>query len=314
MPPGQSDKRSRLQEDCPDGKLPYISKSRVKTWVTCPRKFYFRYILGIRAEDNIHLTKGRRIHEAFEIAYENAIPTAEEGLFPNMVEALPGRKSRLWSRWRQHIIGWLGWEADRMMAVDDPRDWIPVGIEEELWMDNPDDVLGLEGSPPLMGFADLIVESKSLPQVEANHGVTIVDFKTGSIPDPQYRDKGIFLEGTFYRLLFEDMFDREVTGVAGYYPYDDDVQSDELVVTPPSEDRRAFLLDTIQEMIDADHSNPDDYPKTEQPLCHYGHGGCDFYSGPDEMGPAHADLSEGECDSKWGTPSGPGPNYMRRNQ
>jgi hypothetical protein len=120
----------------------------------------------------------------------------------------------------------------------------------------------------------------------------ILDYKTGSVPDEEYRDEGIYLEQEFYAALFENEYD--VDGVAAYYP-----KKDVLLESDLSEERRRDVEETALALQQP--PTKENFPLKEQPLCHYGHGSCHFHE---------AGKSEGvPCESSWGKAGGVGPTY-----
>lgn len=267
--------------------LEYISKSRIKEWVTCEWRFYKKYVEGKREPENEAMQRGSTIHEAFEAFYENAqthvathnsLPTDLWSLLPSSEE---------WDGYREPYIesflrreeGRLAYLRDKARSGEITHDevvelWLPVEVESEAWLDFQE--------PPWMGYADAILHSASLPTVPSDEGVVIVDFKTGDTPSEQYREKGIYLEGEFYALLFEDEYD--VAAVAGYYPKDDD-----LLISPLDESRQEVIRTAVADMVDAD--TPSDYEYVEQPLCAWGESEeerCPYY--------------ETECESTWAIP------------
>jgi len=296
--PSATEKIERLREETPDGEIPYFSKSRIKSWETCPRKFYHTYILGKRGEETFAMKQGTRIHEVFEDYYANVVQhyKPKEGQeippFPPdpdyLVQFLPDDTLR-WADWMEFMSNFLVWECERAKNSLKNNDsieraivsWLPVGIEEEAWESQTD-------GPPRMGFADVIVNSSSVKEVESNDGVVIVDFKTGKTPKKKYRNKGIFLEGEYYGMIFDDLYD--VVGVAGFYP-----KAGDFIVSDLSKKRRDHvneIIESINEAIDCEGMPPEEnFPIDEQPLCMWGTGegeSCDFYN---------------ECPSKWGIPA-----------
>lgn len=258
--------------------LKYVSKSRVKLYKQCPRKFFYKYWCENRPPGNFYTERGSEVHETFEIWSRNLKRWLEDGRGrpDRFGELLP--EWRLWSQWLDPFIGnFWKFEQRRYLESVSLNEWKPVGVEVEGWLggapddENPDYVA--ERTPPVgdipwMGSADVILNSCSVPGVDGS-GVTILDYKTGSVPDALYRDEGIFLEGEYYGWLFEHFFD--VDAVAGYYPAED-----ELLVSPyPSESRRSIILDAVRGM----QRDPDPavFEREPQPLCHWGDGKCYFY-------------------------------------
>jgi len=290
--------------------LDYVSKSRVKTFKQCPRKFWFKYWTENRPPGNYYTERGTEVHEAFEVFHENLKQHLDEvGERPEFFADLMPGDYTLWSQWLEPYLGnfWKfelrRWrEAEDAVAQADAllshgsldldaetlNSWEPIEVEAEAWLGEPpedrevpdDAYINPDGPPvgeiPWMGSADAIYHSASVPGVNGG-GVTILDYKTGSVPDPRYRDEGIFLEGEFYGWLFEEFFD--VDAVAGYYP-----SEDELIISPyPDKERRWKIKKAVLGM-QKDPTDKENFPVEEQPLCHYGHGKCFFYD---------------ECPSTW---------------
>ncbi len=280
--PTQSDKLTELRESAAAGELPYISKSRLTTFKTCPRKFYYQYVKGLRTPTNFYMERGTRVHETFEVYYENVLEDYNERgeIREDLSEYLPNDTME-WADFTEPFISnFLLFEYRRLDAVDDVRGFLPVGIEAEGWDD--------EMAPPWMGYADVILHAASLPDVEEDKGVVIVDFKTGKTPDPKYRDDGIFLEGEYYAILFEQ--DWDIAAVAGYFPKNDD-----FIVSQLDDERRTRIYEYVESMTGGELR--EHFPTKEQPLCKWGPGDdqqCDFY-----------DI----CSSSWGQATGPGPTY-----
>jgi hypothetical protein len=160
--------------------------------------------------------------------------------------------------------------------------WLPVAVEAEGRLEKPP-----AGDIPWMGYADAVLHAETVPDVDADEGVVIMDYKTGKTEDKKYRDEGIFLEGEFYGWLFEEdpTFEHKVAAVGGYYP-----QNDDLVISPyPDYERRNLILDSVESMQEP--PEVENYELDENPLCHYGHGKCFFYD---------------DCPTTWGMEGGAG--------
>lgn len=290
--PEQSNKLEELREAAGEGEIGYFSKSKIVKWVTCPNKFRFNYLKGYKQKETEAMRRGTDIHEAIEDYYINVTKYVERtGEYPNadgkggLAKFLPDH--RRWMNYTAPYIGnFLAWERRRLEYARsndvDPSRWIPIGIEEEGWLDNP---LDRDDGVPWMGYADVILDAAAFPSVDEDSGAIIVDVKTGKTPDKQYRDEGIFLQGTYYTMVFEEEFD--IAGVAGYYPKNDDV-----ITSPPSEKRRELVLRTANEILDgiqAFKEDPNDhFELNEGPLCSWG---------PDEESQC---AYYGICPATWG--------------
>lgn len=267
--------------------LEYISKSRVKEWLVCEWRFFKKYVEGKREPENEAMERGSTIHETFEDFYHNAREhVAEHNQLPNdLMEMLPEKDQ--WVEYQEpYITNFIRREEGRKAYLEDKAEagqlseesvtelWLPVEIESEAWLNFQE--------PPWMGYADVMVHAESMPTVLSDEGIVIIDFKTGNTPDETYREKGIYLEGEFYAMLFEDEY--EVAAVAGYYPKDDD-----LLISPLKKNRRDIIRDAVSDMVSA--SSPEEYEFEEQPLCAWG-------AEEDERCPYYED----ECESTWAEP------------
>lgn len=290
--PSETNKIQIKKEEAQEGELPYISKSRLLTYVKCPRNFYYTYVLGRRAEETDAMRQGTRVHYTYEVYYENVIDyyLAPPGEGYEIGEGLPDCPKDLtrflpddvllWADWTDMISSFIAWELERAEEADTVEEWLPVGVEEEGWLER-------EGEPDWMGFADVIVPSSSIEEVSGNDGVVIVDFKTGKTPDEDYRDDGIYLQGEYYGLIFEEEY--EIDGVAGYYPKNHD-----FLIQEPDPERILKVSNTIEEINELMDSTPpsmnpemEDFGISPGALCHWGDGKCDNYD---------------DCDSDWGKP------------
>lgn len=294
MPPGHTNKARRLADECDDPGFEYVSKSRLTTFEKCPRSWAIKYVAGHRAEETFPMRKGTQLHGTFEAFYE-ALSGAERGTA--LIDLLPSSSAEwLWGPFgSEHVFHFLSFEALRLEGAPDFETYQDVKVESELWWDDP----SVEDSPPWFGFLDAMYPAASFPWVEHNEGWVVCDFKTGKTPKPQYRETGIFLELEFYRILAEQN-GYNVVAMAGYYP-----QADDVLVCEPSAERENMVFDLVESMLGFRGVDPNDVEKNEQPLCRWKTGMCDYY----RHGKVTAEAWDGECDSEWGTPNGPGPNY-----
>jgi RecB family exonuclease len=271
--------------------LAYISKSRVTKYVKCPEKFARSYIHGEKEPENKYMRRGTDVHTVFEFFYANAVEFVAENhrtpTFGELSQLLPSAES--WKPYTDpYISSFLAFEARRIDRCNELASnnleateyWLPDAVEGEFWLDNP---LGLDHpdeSIPLMGFADLIVRAVSLGIDTHEEDVAIIDFKTGKTPKEQYRDEGIYLEGSFYRWLVEGRFN--VAAVAGYYPKNDD-----LIISTASKERQLYLEEIVADLTEIARNAPGTLPIKTGPLCHWGNGKCFYYD---------------TCRSTWGEP------------
>lgn len=282
--PAQTNRVLELREGVEQGEIPYVSKSRVKKWITCPEKFNYSYLKGYKEPETRYMRRGTVVHEAIEDYYAEAEAFVEErGQTPTLreiVDLLPDTR-----RWADHtepyITNFIRFELRRARDAPTPEEWLPVAVEAEEWLDDP---LGYgDDAIPWMGYADAIYPASAFPQIEATEGVVIVDFKTGKTPIEKYREEGIYLEGEYYAMLFESEW--EVAGVAGYYP-----KGDDLIVSPLKASRREKIEEVVHAFQSVSGTDPGHLEINEQPLCKWGEGDdeqCPYYN---------------MCSSRWGEP------------
>lgn len=252
-------------EEAGEYELPYISKSRVMTWMEVPEHFRFKYLEDIKEPETDAMKRGTRIHESFERYYEHIQGdyTDRDRLtmltLDEMVDRLPDDTGKWADFIEPFISNFFRWEKRRWEAVDDVLDFRPVSIEEELWRDP---LLGLDAEPEWMGLADVILPAASIEEVDSDDGVVVVDFKTGSVPREKYRDDGIYTELEYYVWLFEEKYN--VVGAAAYYP-----RTDELLVQPQNHDHRNNIKNAVAEMVPAcdEYDGSQKFEIDPGPLC-----------------------------------------------
>lgn len=282
--------RAYRRQDRTGHHLPYLSKSRLVTYIKNPYHYYLVYIRGLREPETHYMRRGTAVHSVFEQYYENlrALYEAEGGVRPDLESYLPPVEE--WATWTEpYVSNFLLWEYRRLETTPTVREFIPLGIEAEAWEWHGDG----SDAVPWMGYADVVLHASSIPEVDVDEGVCVIDFKTGkSANGLKYGDKpgGVLDELEYYAMLFEDEYD--VSSMAIYYPRDDVVLS-----AVPEKRRRDVLLATIEELVNAG-TNHDAYPPNEGPLCKWGPGDDQqsfFYQ---------------VCPCRWGTSSGPGPTFV----
>jgi CRISPR/Cas system-associated exonuclease Cas4 (RecB family) len=307
MPAPNSPNFERAREEqAESGALhPYLSKSRVMGYIKNPRHFYLKYVVGIREPENQAMFRGGRVHKVFEDYYEAVLSdVGRNGVLSHpddLTRYLPEDTTE-WAAWTEpYVVNFVAWERRRLNAA---REYVrltrksnikeetallyaPVAVEDELW---DWESFGY----PVMGFADVVLWSASVPEVEADEGVTVIDHKTGKSENGfKYGDKpgGVLDELEYYTMLFEGEY--EVTATAIYYPKDD-----ALLTATPDEERRAKLVTEINTLCELGDSE-EEYPTSPGPLCMYG-------ADPSKRS-SYYDLCP---DCKWGQQGGPGPSYV----
>lgn len=258
--PDRSDRLLDTADAAGEYELPYVSKSRVMQWIKNPEHYRLKYLEDIREPETDAMVRGSRIHETFEEFYGDGGIGKYAGNIDAGVEALPADR-QLWADFVEpYVTNFLTWEIERWNATGgNQSDYLPVAIEDEHWRDP---LLGIEDEPEWMGMADVILNASSVPSVDTDEGVVIVDFKTGSVPDEQYRGDGIYTELEYYVMLFEDEYN--VTASGAYYP-----RANEFLVHKPTEQQRELIIESVGELVrhSADYDGDAKFEAKEGPLC-----------------------------------------------
>jgi CRISPR/Cas system-associated exonuclease Cas4 (RecB family) len=240
--------------------LPYISKSRVKMWLKCPRSFAFKYWAGVREPANFYMVRGGEVHEAFELFHRNVTEyVREHGERPEWYTDFMGPSDN----WMQHMT-FLGpfweWEDARWEACDGDLDlWLPHSVEEELWVEDPP-----IGDLPWMGPYDALYHAASIPWVEDNSGLVVVDYKTGSYENAEkYDRKGINIDLEFYCWMLDEL-DYDIRAGIGMFPKGDTY---EVVVRDyPNPSAQKLIEKAVRSMND-NLPTSKNYPTKTGPLC-----------------------------------------------
>lgn len=262
----------------------YLSKSRLKTWISCPRKYYYKYIKDIKTEKTESMIKGTKIHELIEAYYINAKNYAENNNEPptTLFSLLDNDVHDDWREYLDpYLANFLGFERRRWENTESIDNWIPIAIEDGMYEEVFEDL------PQLTGYSDVLLPAASFSDsdVSDNNGSVLIDFKTGEPKSEKYRSHtngGVQLDLAYYKILFESKYD--IRSVGGYYP-----KTDTLVISEVNEEKRRFIKDISEKISEAD-DDIDDYPINMGPLCAWGEDDddrCPYYD---------------RCSSSWAEP------------
>ena len=194
------------------GVASYVSPSRLNCWLSCPLKWKFTYIDGLRAPTTSSLFLGRIVHSALEAFYRNrqlgvtltsediaqrivqswgAAVDEDNMLFDNVAEeqALQRQAAGLVSAYIQQMPA----DEPRPLAVD-------VAVEAPLIDPATGENLGL----PLVGVMDLVLDEPT--------GPLVCDFKTSSKSGSPL-ETAHETQLTSYALLFRHSHGQEEGGI-----------------------------------------------------------------------------------------------------
>ena len=248
--------------------LPHISKSRIKTYAKCKRDFANTYLAGERADENFYIIRGSEVHEAFEKFHQNLIAflNANWEEPQSLTDLMPHASN--WFQFVEYVGPFFEWELKRLETARENTDtekealeaWMPHSVEVSLEVEDPP-----VGDTKWLGPYDVLVDARSVPSIEQNEGYVILDYKTGSLPKVQYRDKGIHIDLEFYAWILEQ-HGFNVAGAIGVYPSEDE----NVVRTMPNEDTRELITEII-ENLHSDAVTRSNFEINENPLCDWCH-------------------------------------------
>ncbi len=157
----------------------YISASRLSCWLSCPRKWFYRYVEGIRTPTTPALFTGKGCHSALELYYRHrqldvTLETAD--VTSKFLESWAGLIDQ-----EEVTFTDVAQEQAMRTKVCDlvaaylavvPKDEKPLAVEVAVEVPLVDPDTGEDLGMPLVGIIDLVLEG-----VE---GPVICDFKTAA--------------------------------------------------------------------------------------------------------------------------------------
>ncbi len=259
------------------------SPSSINTYKQCPRKYFYQYIMKLPTGENIHLIRGKIVHDVLENFYsiDNEKLTDDNymehmsmhiknlfmakwdskvdrmkavGLNDDQIAFYKEESTMMLANWITELFG--RFEEERKKHPDETpaevfKKIIPMSIEEE-YRDNE---LGVRG------FVDYIekVDGK----------IKIMDYKTSKNAkmSPEYK-----LQLAIYSLLYKIKHDKMPDKVGIWF-----LKHGEMCISVDQEliDHAKFEIEQIH--FATETSDIDEYRKKTSPLCKYSSGQCDFY-------------------------------------
>ncbi len=259
------------------------SPSSINTYKQCPRKYFYQYIMKLPTGENIHLIRGKIVHDVLENFYkidneklsndnymehmsmhiknlflkkwDAGIPRMKaSGLNDDKISFYKEESTLMLAKWITELF--IKFEEEMKKHPDETpgevfKKIIPISIEEEF----RDDELGVRG------FVDYIEHD--------NGKIKIMDYKTSKNAkiSPEYR-----LQLAIYSLLYKIKHNKMPDKVGIWF-----LKHGEMTLPVNQEliDHAKFEIEQIHFATEPD--DIDEYRKKESPLCKYSSGQCDFY-------------------------------------
>ena len=157
----------------------YVSASRLNCWLSCPLKFKFRYLDGLRTPTTPSLFVGKVVHATLEAYYRHrqlgvTLDTAEltQRILSSWGPAVDAEKMTFASTAEEQALQRQSVDLVGAYLMYAPKDEIPRAVEVTLESPLVDPLTGEDLGIPLLGVVDLILD--------AEEGAVITDFKTSS--------------------------------------------------------------------------------------------------------------------------------------
>jgi len=259
------------------------SPSSINTFKQCPRKYYYQYIMRLPTGENIHLIRGKIVHDVLENFYkidnekltdnnymehmsmhiknlfmkkwdEKVDRMKATGLNDDQVAFYKEESTLMLANWITELF--TTFEVERKKHPEETpaevfKKIIPVSIEEEF----RDEELGVRG------FVDYIEHKDGK--------IKIMDYKTSKNAkmSPEYK-----LQLAIYSLLYKIKHDKMPDKVGIWF-----LKHGEMCISVDQEllDHAKFEIEQIH--FATETSDIGDYQKKTSPLCKYSSGQCDFY-------------------------------------
>ena len=179
-----------------------LSPTAINTYLSCPRKYYLRYIRKLRTKSSIHLIRGNLIHKAIQAFHKECARGPPNLSETGISESLLKTFNRLWLE-SQNDLGALGLSQDELEEYHDDSERMLLNYA--CWFTRQD-------TPPLVNYSEVKIFSDYLQfmgiidavRINGNE-VTLIDYKTSK--NPTVTDE-IMRQAVLYALLYKDRYNR----------------------------------------------------------------------------------------------------------
>lgn len=246
------------------GPLEYISASRVNCWMSCRRKFYFRYVKKLSSAPSPPLHVGKVVHSVLQVW--NHARWAKKPM------ARIDLQKCFYTSWDSELmLHPVTWKAEKDELTQCEHAWKVIetyldtqSIPEEELLEGVEVRLEaeIEGLPPLLGIVDLVRE-----------GGRIVDFKTAAkTPNEETAEFTHSTQLAMYALLYREATGRTESGLELHHLIK--TKQPKVVVqtiAPVADDKINDLTETLHRYVDA--VIDEDWTPSPNFMC----GSCDYF-------------------------------------
>ena len=179
-----------------------LSPTAINTYLSCPRKYYLRYVRRLRTKPSIHLIRGNLIHKTIQAFHKDCARGPPASSETEISESLLKTFNRLWLE-SQKDLDALGLPQAELDEYHDDSERMLLNYAE--WFTRQD-------TPPLVNdsevkiFSDYLGLMGIIDAVRINgNEVTLIDYKTSK--NPTVTDE-IMRQAVIYALLYRDRYNR----------------------------------------------------------------------------------------------------------
>ena len=223
-----------------------LSKSKINTYLKCPREFKYRYIDEIEVEPNEYMELGTNVH---------LIAETYAKIYGNNPQENPRYYLDLIARQEKINVDEIDTHLDSLASF-----FNTAFIEKDYKLFSQEEYL-IDEKHNFSGITDIILET-------SDKNLIVIDYKTGSSSS----FNKCRLELGYYKMLVESNYDRNVISAGIFFTKDNKLR---LLHFKDNDNKRIYMcnqelkegLDTLYEV--RKNVNEAKFPKEEQFLCRY---------------------------------------------
>ncbi|MEE0025552.1 PD-(D/E)XK nuclease family protein [Methanobrevibacter sp.] len=223
-----------------------LSKSKINTYLKCPREFKYRYIDEIEVEPNEYMELGTNVH---------LIAEKYAKIYGDNPQENPRYYLDLIARQEKINVDEIDTHLDSLASF-----FNTAFIEKDYKLFSQEEYL-IDEKHNFSGITDIILET-------ADEDLIVIDYKTGSSSS----FNKCRLELGYYKMLVESNYDRNVISAGIFFTKDNKLR---LLHFKDNDNKRIYMcnqelkegLDTLYEV--RKNVNEAKFPKEEQFLCRY---------------------------------------------
>jgi RecB family exonuclease len=257
------------------------SPTSILTYLQCPRKYYFRYVEGLKGKPSIHLITGSVAHSTIEAFHNTNISTIpQEGFFEKLQSKTMEQFKQEWEQKRKELEELNLSTEEKLVYYDATRAMI-----NNFYLSHTNKIIAykhwyklslLEAWQKLKPRTEVRLRSETYGvrgDIDAVHDIdgetTIIDYKTGKKNEI---NSDHMLQLAILTLLYKENYGKMPNKAGIHF-----LRYDEKII--PTTYQQIILARRTCHKIheETKEKNITNYPKKESGLCKYKTGQCDYY-------------------------------------